>query len=1040
MKKLIKLLLLMMITGETVYGQHFTEWQDPSVNQINRYPMHTDFFAYKSVEDAVKNNREISSHYLDLNGIWKFHWSKDADGRPDTFWKENFNDKSWDDICVPGMWETQGYGMPVYAGCEYEWKDAYGRSRKTPPIVPVKDNHVGSYRKEITVPADWKGKEVIIHFGAASSNIYVWVNGKFVGYSEDNKLEAEFDITPFVKFGQENLVAFQVFRWCDGSYLEDQDYLRYHGISRNSYMYARNPKRIDNILVSAGLDKNYKNGVLSIDVANKGCHHINLDLLDEEGKHIVTYTINGKGRQKAIIDVPSPDKWSAETPVLYTLLATACEASGKVIEVVPVKVGFRTVEIVGSQLLVNGQPILIKGVNRHELDARGGYVVSRERMLQDIQLMKKMNVNAVRTCHYPNDAYWYDLCDQYGLYMVAETNIESHGMGFKEKSLAHDPAFRKAHLERNMRNVQRNFNHPAIILWSLGNECGNGENFQACYDWIKSVDSSRPIHFEQAYETGTTSDIYCPMYPPFDRCIRYCENPDYVKPFIMCEYAHAMGNSLGDFKTYWELIRKYPKFQGGFVWDMVDQAMAMRNSDGNWIYGYDGDFGYLPTGDANFCVNGLFNPDRSPNPHAYEVKYYYQNIWTSRVEGNAGKIKIMNENFFRDLSAYRLKWELLQNGKVERTGIIEKLDVQPQASVIISLPIGDINDSEEWILNVSYLQKEREGVIPAGHEVAKQQLALTSYKHLFETSDSKSVSCSLPLEVNDLNITHILVRNHNVAFRFRKSDGLMDVFDVNGERMIKSGTVLKPNFWRAPTDNDYGAKLHKRLERWKDPDMRLRELKADTIGGRACVVAKYDMPAVYATLILQYDMAPDGSMVVTQRMIADTTRSAPMLFRFGMQLTMPKSFNRVAYYGRGPVENYSNRCGNANLGIYYQSVSEQFHPYVRPQENGTKTDVRWWNLYNEAGKGLQFIASSPFSASALHYSLETLDDGKEKRQRHSSELKEEELTNFLIDYAQMGMTGIDSWSSIAEPEYQLPYRNYEFVFKIIPLKEYIPIY
>lgn len=1035
---LIKALLLLLLpVWVSAAGQTFTEWKTPAVNEINRRSMHTDYRVYPTLRAAVERDSIAGDAYLSLNGLWKFHWSENVDGRPEAFEKRGYNDKSWKSIPVPGMWEVYGYGKPVYAGVNFEWKGTYGNTFATPPTVPDKDNHAGSYRKVVTIPASWKGKDIFAHFGPASSNIYVWVNGKFVGYSEDNKLESEFDITPYAEPGKENIIAFQIFRWCDGSYLEDQDYLRYHGISRDSYLYARGKKRIDDIRVTPALDERYENGKLHVAVDNHGCSKIGLSLYDCEGKEVAASMIEGNGKREATLAVDSPDKWSAETPVLYTLVATGYDSAGKEVEAIPVNVGFRTVEICGSQLLVNGKPVLIKGVNRHELDAQSGYVVPRELMEEHIKLMKKNNINAVRTCHYPDDSYWYDLCDKYGIYMVAEANIESHGMGFKEKSLAHEPSYRKAHLERNMRNVQRNFNHPAVILWSLGNECGNGENFRACYDWIKKEDPSRPVHFEQAYETGSTSDIYCPMYPPFDRCINYCENEEYTKPFIMCEYAHAMGNSLGDFKTYWELIRKYPKFQGGFIWDMIDQAAVTVDGDGNRIFGYDGDLGYATTGDANYCVNGLFSPDGRPHPHTEEVKYFYQNILTSKAGDKPGEIEIFNENFFKNLSDYRLEWELLENGVAVRTGVVDRLDVAPQCKKIISLPVGKIDDKAECLLNVRYVTKAKDGVLPAGHVAAREQIVLADGIDFFG-KQPKSVREYRPLAVNDLNRSHIIISNDNAVFRFRKADGFMDIMDVNGMRVLKSGSMLKPNFWRAPTDNDFGAKLQNRLAKWKNPEFRLKELTADSLDGKAVVRALYDIPAVHASLSLEYTMEADGSLTVTQKMTADTTRREPMMFRFGMELTAPKSFDHIEYYGRGPHENYSNRNSSAPLGIYRQSVSEQFHPYLRPQETGTKTDVRWWTVYDRAGNGLKFVAPRPFSISTLHYALNTLDDGQYKSQRHSETLPEDNLTNILIDYAQMGMTGIDSWSSIAEPEYRLPYGDYEFTFRIEPVKIYLP--
>ena len=675
------LLCICMLSGN---AQTFREWQDPEVNAVNRAPMHTHFFAYESTEAATEAVKEKSVNYMTLNGIWKFRWVKDSDARPTDFWKTDFNDKGWDNLAIPAMWELNGYDVPLYSGVGFDWKLRKGWCKNNPPILPVEDNHVGSYRREITVPANWRGKDIIAHFGSVYSNIYLWVNGKFVGYSEDSKLEAEFDLTPYLKTGQKNLIAFQVFRWCDGSYLEDQDFFRYHGVARDCYLYTRNKKRIEDIRVTPDLDSQYQNGSLAINLNLKGNNQVTLELLDAQNRTVTTTELRGSGDVSTSMEVENPHKWSAETPYLYTLRATVKEG-GKVSEVIPLKVGFRKIEMRNAQLLVNGQPILIKGANRHEMDPDGGYVISRERMIQDIQLMKMFNINAVRTCHYPDDSFWYELCDKYGLYVVAEANLESHGMGFKETTLAKVDTYKKAHLERNQRNVQRNFNHPSIILWSMGNECGNGSNFEACYQWIKSEDPSRFIHFEQAYDTGSTTDVYCPMYPVYSKCISYNEDDSKQKPMIMCEYAHAMGNALGDFKIYWDLIRKYPKFQGGFIWDLIDQSPRWTGKDDKMIYGYDGDFDNFSTGDFNYSDNGLLNPDRIPNPHIYEVSYFYQNIWTTAGDLSKGEIKIYNENFFRNLSAYYLEWELLKNGIPMRGGRIEDLNVPPTQTASLKL-------------------------------------------------------------------------------------------------------------------------------------------------------------------------------------------------------------------------------------------------------------------------------------------------------------------------------------------------------------------
>ena len=596
-------------------AQTFKEWQDPEINAINRAPMHANFFAYENAEMAAKAVKEDSKNFMSLNGTWKFFWVRNADARPTDFWKTGFNDKGWDNLQVPGVWETHGYGDPIYINVGYGWRS---RFENNPPYVPTEENHVGSYRREIMVPADWKGKDIIAHFGAVSSNMYLWVNGKFVGYSEDSKLEAEFNLTPYLKPGQKNLIAFQVFRWCDGTYLEDQDFFRYTGVARDCYLYTRNKKRIDDIRVTPDLDSEYKNGSLAINLNLKGSGNVSLELLDAQNQTVASTEVKGSGNVSTTLQVENPKKWSAETPYLYTLRATLKDGS-QASEVVPVKVGFRKIELKNAQILVNGQPVLFKGADRHEMDPDGGYVVSRDRMIQDIQIMKQFNINAVRTCHYPDDNFWYELCDKYGIYVVAEANIESHGMGYGDKTLAKEPTYKKAHMERNQRNVQRGFNHPSIIFWSLGNEAGYGPNFEAAYDWIKAEDPSRAVQYEQARIEGKT-DIYCPMYANYKWCEEYSKDDKYQKPLIQCEYAHAMGNSQGGFKEYWDLIRKYPKYQGGFIWDFVDQSIRWTGKNGKMIYAYAGDFNRMDdSGDKNFCNNGLISPDRKPNPHAYST-------------------------------------------------------------------------------------------------------------------------------------------------------------------------------------------------------------------------------------------------------------------------------------------------------------------------------------------------------------------------------------------------------------------------------------
>lgn len=1019
-------------------AQTFKEWQDESVNEINRAAMHTHFFAYENAEKAGSDVKENSKNFMSMNGSWKFFWVKNADQRPTDFWRVGYNDKGWDDMKVPAVWELNGYGDPIYVNIGYPWRNQY---KNNPPHVPTEKNHVGSYRREFVIPADWSGKDIVAHFGAVSSNMYLWVNGKFVGYSEDSKLEAEFDLTPYVKPGQKNLIAFQVFRWCDGSYFEDQDFFRYTGVARDCYLYARNKKRIDDIRVVPDLDAEYKSGSLAVNLSLKGNVAVSLELLDAANKTVATAEVKGAGKQSSVIRVDNPNKWTAETPYLYTLRATLKEG-GKVTEVVPLKVGFRKIELKNAQLLVNGQPVLFKGADRHEMDPDGGYVVSRERMIQDIQIMKKFNLNAVRTCHYPDDSFWYDLCDKYGIYVVAEANLESHGMGYDEATLAKVPSFKKTHLERNQRNVQRNYNHPSIIFWSLGNEAGYGSNFDAAYDWVKKEDPSRAVQYERSGYEGKT-DIHCPMYLNYKDCIKYCEDDSKTKPLIQCEYAHAMGNSEGGFKEYWDLVRKYPKYQGGFIWDFVDQSCRWTGKNGKMIYAYGGDFNRFDASDNNFCDNGLISPDRVPNPHMYEVGYFYQNIWTIAADLKAGELNVYNENFFRNLSAYALEWEVMKNGTVVRTGRVDNLNVAPQQTAKIKLDLGKTCACAEWLLNVKYVQKQREGLIPAGHIVAKDQLVLNAYKApamTLQNVTDMNIQTALP-RIDDANSQCVMIEGENFNIQFAKADGFMDKYMVDGLDMIKEGAKLTPNFWRAPTDNDFGAGLQQKYAVWKNPEFKLTSLKSEMKDGLAVVSAEYEMPSVSAGTKLQltYEINNRGAVKVNQKLVAEKGAKVSNIFRFGMQMVMPKSFENISYYGRGPVENYIDRKWATELGVYNQTVTDQFYAYIRPQENGNKTDIRWWKQLNEAGRGLQFVAEAPFSASALHYTIESLDSGWEKKQEHSNEVEPADLTNFLIDKVQMGLGCVDSWGAIPREEYMLPYGDYEFTFIMQPINNSIVI-
>lgn len=1011
----------------SVAAQTFTEWHDQQVNAVNRAPMRTSHFVYAPGDDLLAG-KEQSVNFMTLNGPWKFNWVENADQRPTDFFRTDFNDRGWATMPVPGLWELNGYGDPQYVNVGYPWRNNF---RNNPPEVPVKGNHVGSYRRTVKVPADWKGKKIMAHFGSVTSNMYLWVNGKYVGYSEDSKLEAEFDLTPYLKPGQDNVIALQVFRWSDGTYLEDQDFFRLSGIGRDCYLYAREKNGILDIRVTPDLENGYKDGVLGIDLNLASNQKLDLVLTDAEGNKVAETKTAKSGKTE--MKVPGVKAWSAETPYLYTLTVTT--ASG---EKVQVKVGFRKIEMRDGNMLVNGQPVLIKGADRHELDPDGGYVVSPERMLEDITIMKAHNLNAVRTCHYPDDPLWYDLCDKYGIYVTAEANLESHGMGYGERSLAKDPAWKKAHIERNERNVQRNFNHPSIIVWSLGNEAGDGENFVAAYNKVKSIDSSRPVQYERAGLAKHT-DIYCPMYASPEYSEQYAKGDD-PRPLIQCEYAHAMGNSEGGFKEYWDMIRKYPKLQGGYIWDFVDQSLRRKDKDGNTIYAYGGDFNRFDASDNNFCDNGLISPDRVPNPHADEVKYYYQNIWITPIEGKDKTYSVYNENFFSDLSAYDLSWSLLKNGKVVRTGTVGLPSVAPQQKGEVVIDFGKICDCAEWLLNVEFKLRKPEGVLPVGHVVAREQIVLNPWKApeiKIANTTAKNTPTELPA-IDNSQRNALIVTGTGFRIEFNKRSGMMNMYDVKGTPMIEPGTELTPRFWRAPTDNDMGAGLQNRYAVWKNPELKLTAFDASiNAAGLVEVKADYDLTAIKGCkLALTYAINNEGAVIVSETMNTDGVAEAskvPDLFRYGMYMTMPGEFNVIDYYGRGPIENYQDRNHSTFLGHYRQNVEDQFYPYIRPQETGNKTDVRSWMQLNRAGNGLMITSGAPFNATALNRSMDALDDGTEKDQRHAADAPAEPRTYIGIDATQMGLGCIDSWGSLPLKEYRLPFGNRSFTFKLTPV-------
>ena len=1034
----------------------FTEWHDLQVNEINRLPLHTLHFAYDPNDfpgtGAEYLDKKQSMNYMSLDGTWKFNWVANADQRPTDFYKTDLDDSKWKNIQMPGNWEMLGYGQPEYVNVGFGWR---GHFDQQPPAVPTKDNHVGSYRREINIPANWDGKRVIAHFGSVTSNIYLYVNGQFAGYAEDSKVAAEFDITPYLKKGK-NLIAFQTFRWCDGSWCEDQDFWRLSGPARENYLYARSKDhRLLDVRVETDLKNNYKDGYLNITAKVQGNTLAYFGLYDPDGKEvIVTGTDNVKnGVAKYQLRVKNVRKWSAETPNLYTLVVSPIQNGGMYspYEIIQVKVGFRKVEIKNKQLLVNGQPVLLKGANRHEIDPDAGYNVSEKRMIQDIMMMKRLNINAVRTCHYPDDPRWYDLCDKYGLYVVAEANQESHGFQYGDDAAAKKPEFAKQIMERNQHNVSMFYNHPSIITWSLGNETVMGDNFIQAYKWIKSQDKTRPVQYEQA-RRGEGTDIFCPMYYPVAASEKYAKDPNSPMPLIQCEYNHTMGNSGGNLSDYWNLIRKYPILQGGFDWDFVDQALhrkivkpmsilpyKMNNEELRKIeYTYGGDYNKYDPSDNNFNCNGIIGPDRQLNPHAYEVAYQYQNIWAKMVNAETGEVSVHNENFFRDLSNYALAWSLEEDGVETQNGTIADLDVPAQQTRTFTIPYDRSKiTGKEVFLNIDFRLKNAEPLLTAGQVVAYAQLPVVT-KQVCEGDCSKMLAeghgkKKMKLAAKKDNV--IAVTTPNLTFKLDRTTGLISEYAYNGKSMLGEGGTLKPNFWRAPTDNDMGAGLQKKFKVWKNPQMNLKniDVKKDKKANTVTIVTSFDMPEVQGQMDITYLVfANTGAVKVTEDFKATEGAKVSDMFRFGMLLQMPYSMEKSTYYGRGPIENYSDRKDCMRIAIYNDDADNQYFPYIRPQESGTKSDIRWWKQTDATGLGLQVKSCAPFYASALHFDTEELDDGDEKEQRHSFDLKKSKFTNLFLDAAHMGVGGENSWGAWPLEKYRIHYGSKTFNFVLIP--------
>ena len=1025
----VSLCLAMLSMSSGALAQSESRWQNVNINQQNREPRRANFFAFENLEKAQSFDKKKSANYLSMEGMWKFNFVKDHNKRPANFFALKYDDSQWKDFPVPGLFELNGYGDATYKNIGYAWATQFDPN---PPYISELNNYTGSYRRTFELPKDWKGKDVYFHVGSATSNLTLWVNGKYVGYSEDSKVAAEFNISKYLKPGK-NLIAMQVMRWCDGSYFEDQDFWRFTGIAREVYLYARPKLHAADIRLNAALENNYQDGVLNYKVSLKGGKtDVAITLCDKDGKQIAQAT----GAQ-GVIKVPKVNAWTAETPYLYKAYITLKNKQGTA-EVIPQKVGFRNVEIKNAQLLVNGQPVLVKGADRHEMDPDGGYVVSLERMIQDIKIMKQLNINAVRTSHYPCDPRWYDLCDEYGIYITAEANLESHGMGYEEKSLAKFPEYIVPHIERNEGNVKPLINHPSVIVWSLGNEGGYGINFEKAYDRVKACDKTRPAQYERGgYDSKT--DIYCPMYIGYEESESYCKSNG-TKPYIQCEYAHAMGNSEGGFKEYWDLIRKYPKYQGGYIWDFVDQGLRDKSPiTGKEIFTYGGDYGRYPGSDYNFNCNGIIAPNRRLNPHAYEIQYILQNVWIKDFDAENGSFNVYNENFFKNIDDLSLTATLFANGvKLTTVAIPDTKGIAPQATKLVksealksAIEKAEAEHAtEEITINFAFASDGSQPLVDKGQVMARQQIVLNGYE--FDKVDAPANTGS-KIEVEETN-SYVKVSAERMSVTIGKKTGMIDYLDVDGEPMLKFRESMTPEFWRAPTDNDYGASLQKKMRVWKNPQMNLKSFDKSESKDSVVLTANFEMPEVKAELMLRYRINAAGEVTVTEKMTTGKEAKVADLFRYGMQLQMPASFSKLEYYGRGPEENYIDRHSSSFIGKYEANVKDEYYPYVRPQESGNHTDIRYFSIFNPTtGKGITFEGYAPMECSAIPYLVEDLDAGIEKEHawgQHSGDLVEKGLVQLHIQQRQFGLGCIDSWGSSPMEKYRMHYQDRCFSFVI----------
>jgi beta-galactosidase len=1012
------------------------DWENPLMIGQNKEPAHCTLISYARLEKAIQGDRYQSAYFLSLNGNWKFNWVANPADRPQEFFMPGFDVRKWKEVSVPGNWQLQGYDIPIYRNSAYPFK-------KNPPHIPHENNPVGSYRTEFTVPDAWQDRQVFLLFDGVESAFYLWINGEKVGYSQGSRTPAEFNISRYLRPGR-NVLAAEVYRFSDGSYLECQDYWRLSGIFRNVYLYSAPSVHIRDFEVITELDEDYRDALLKVEArvwnyGDSACRNHTVELVLLDGEHNpVGKTVLAQGQSEYIApgtesivkmaaEVKTPFKWSAESPHLYTALLTLKNESGEVIEIESAKCGFRKVEIKNGQLLLNGQPILIKGVNRHEHDPVTGHYVTKESMVQDILLMKRYNINTVRTCHYPDDPQWYELCDQYGIYLIDEANIESHGMGYKpDQTLANKPEWKKAHLDRIMRMVERDKNHPSVIIWSMGNEAGDGTNFEAASEWIHRRDPSRPVHYERA-ELRPHTDIYCPMYDRIEQIVAYAKEKQ-NRPLILCEYAHAMGNSVGNLQDYWDAIEKYDLLQGGSIWDWVDQGIEKETPDGRKYWGYGGDFGDSPS-DRNFCLNGLVLPDRGITPKLIEVKKVYQNVGFKPADLAYGKVGVVNKFFFTDLNEFEIFWSLAEDGTELESGCLEPLDIEPGHTLIVTVPFKqpEPKPGAEYWLRFSVCLKEDTSWAPGGHEIASEQLKLL----LAESAAFVGIENLPPIRKTE-GPQAITVEGKDFKIRFDKQTGSLESYLYRGTELLAKGP--EPNFWRAPTDNDFGNGMEKRCAVWKQAsaNRRLESFSVEELSPSAIkLTVLFALPDVQSTHKTSYTVLGSGDIIVENK-ISVEQKELPEIPRFGMRLRLPDGFERIEWYGRGFHENYCDRYTSAFVGHYKSTVREMYVPYISPQENGTRTDVRWVALLDDTGTGMAFFGMDLLSMSALRYTIEDLTQ-KSRGTMHTIDLKEHDFIELNLDLKQMGVGGDDSWGARPHPQYTLPAQNYSFSFRLRPL-------